>query len=72
MRRALLAIASSLAAGCGAAPAPVFVCVRLGEVVYRGPAPGASVADDGLLLRAPDGRWLFVEADRCWPVGPAR
>ena len=46
--------------------------VRLGEVVYRGPAPGSSVADDGLLLRAPDGRWLFVEADRCWPVGPAR
>lgn len=68
MRRAIAILASSLAAACAGSAPSTFECVRSGETVFRAPAPGASVTDDGLLVRMPDGSWRFVEADRCWRV----
>lgn len=60
------AIAMALA-GC-AAP-PVFHCRVGSETVFRGPAPGAVVTDDGLTFTRA-GRPVHVEADHCWRVRP--
>lgn len=58
--------AALILAGCATAP-PAVVCKRGGEVVYRGPAHGAVVTDDGIEVRV-GGGWRWVEADRCWWV----